>query len=195
MAIFQHRVARNRLLYFMVWGSLLGAFAYLTTQYTLEFQELVGLAVLAILPGRVVSFFWKDFFRGKRLMGYGEWNGATQCFERFLLKIEKSPALKWLMFFSYGLYSFKVEAVALTYAAVCHLHLKEYESAALKLEKALTIDTQYMPAFRSSAMLALLRGSVSQARVYYEKALRHGAPRSVAFDQFRDEIESEFQKG
>lgn len=193
MIRFRHRVARNRALYFIVWGILLGAFAYVTTQYTLRFQELVGLAVVAILPGRIVSFFWKDFFRGKRLMKYGEWAGASHCFEGFLEKVERVPSLKWLMFFSYGLYSFKVEAVALTYDAHCLLHLKDFEAAARKLERALAIDTQYTAAYRASAALAVLRGSLSQAELFYEKALRYGEPRAVPFDEFRHQVESQYK--
>jgi tetratricopeptide (TPR) repeat protein len=192
MIRFRHRVARNRALYFIVWGILLGAFAYVTTQFTLRFQELFVLALAAILPGRIVSFFWKDFFRGKRLMKYGDWAGASRCFERFLEKIEKSPSLKWLMFFSYGLYSFKVEAVALTYDARCRLHLKDYETAAQKLERALTIDTQYTAAYRTSAALAILRGSSSQAESFYEKAVQCGEPRAVPFEEFRRQIEAEY---
>ncbi|MBX7150076.1 hypothetical protein K1X84_00450 [bacterium] len=189
--MFQHRVARNRVLYFIIWLVLLSAFAYLVTNYQLEFYQLLFLAVIFLLPGRLVKYFWRDFFRGKKQLIRGKYDRSIELFNSFLQKIQTVPLLKWLMFFSSGLYSFKVEAVALTYLAIAYLHKKELDSTENHLKRALTIDTKYTLAFKYYAVLALFRGDEIQSRHYLNEALRHGLPKT-SFDEFRQSIQKEF---
>ncbi len=191
IAMFPNRVARNRVLYFLVWGFLLAGFAYLLTNYSLNFHQLIVLALVAVLPSRIVAHFWKDFFYGKRLLRRRMWTGAAICFEHFLKEIESSPWLKWLMFFSYGLYSFKVEAVALTYLAVARLHEKRWEDAAICLSRALEVDTRYAPALYYGAALAALQEQEEEAAVRWARAVEHGFPK-LSIEEFRNRVASEF---
>ncbi|NUM80214.1 hypothetical protein HUU42_05355 [bacterium] len=188
--MFQHRVARNRVLYFIIWLILLSAFAYLVTNYHLEFYQLLLLVVIFLLPGRLVKYFWRDFFRGRKQLVRGKYDRSIELLNNFLQKIQNAPSLKWLMFFSSGLYSFKVEAVALTYLAIAYLHKKELDTAENHLKRALAIDTQYTQAFKYYAALALARGEEIQSRHYLNEALRHGLPK-VSFNEFRQSIQKE----
>jgi len=186
-----NRVLRNRILYFIVWSSLLIGFGFVLSSYELNFQEMVLLAIVAVLPSRLVAHLWKDFFYGKRLMKLEKWDGAVTCFQHFLVQLEKVPSLKWLMFFSYGLYSFKVEAVTRTYLAECYLHLKRLEEAEPHLQQALKIDTQYSYAMLMFATLELLQGRENESRKSLEQAVAHGSPR-MTFEIFRQTTAEDF---
>jgi len=186
-----NRVLRNRILYFIVWSSLLIGFGFVLSNYELNFQEMVLLAIIAVLPSRFVAHLWKDFFYGKRLMRRKEWESAATCFQHFLTQLKKMPSLKWLMFFSYGLYSFKVEAVARTYLAECFLHLKKTDEAESHIRQALQIDTQYSYAMLMSATLDLLREHEDDGRKHLEEAIAHGLPR-MTFETFRQTVAEDY---
>lgn len=189
--MFQHRVARNRVLYFIIWLILLSAFAYLVTNYQLEFYQLLSLAVIFLLPSRLVKYFWRDFFRGRKQLVRGKYDRSIELLNNFLQKIQNAPSLKWLMFFSSGLYSFKVESVAQTYLAIAFLHKKELDVSEDHLKRALAVDTKYTLAFKYYAALALIRGDEILSRHYLNEALRHGLPK-ISFDEFRQSIQKEF---
>lgn len=175
--MFKHRVARNRVLYFMVLSLVLITFAYLMTEFQWELYQLLIIAFIFLIPGRLVQYFWRDFFKGRKSLEKGNFEKAIQRFELFLKDIEESPWIKWLMFFSHGLYSFKVEAVALVYVARCHIHKKELDQAELFLNKALQVDPKYSLAFFYLAVVYELRNDEASSRRYFDLARANGYPK------------------
>ena len=189
--MFKHRVARNRVLYFIVWLAILGSFGYLVTNYQLEFYQLFFVALIFLLPGRIVHYFWRDFFRGRRKLSRQKYDAAIESFYRFLLNVESSPSIKWLMFFSYGLYSFKVEAVTLNYLGVCYLHQKSLELAERSFQKSLEIDAKYVMAYKHLSALAIVRNEMEKAKQYYADARKHGFP-NVKFETFEKTVRDDY---
>ena len=191
--MFKHRVARNRVLYFIVLLLVLVVFAYLMTNFHWELYQLLIIAFVFLIPGRLVQYYWRDFFKGRKNLEQKNFDKAIQRFELFLKDVEESPWIKWLMFFSYGLYSFKVEAVALAYLGKCNIHKNNMDQAELFLNKALQIDTKYPVAFFNLAVIYAIRNNENESHRYFDLAIKNGYPK-VKFEDLssfiRDEITS-----
>jgi len=189
--MFRHRVARNRALYFVVLLLVLAAFAYVMTNFRWELYQLLIIALVFLTPGRLVQYYWRDFFKGRRSLEKKNYDKAIQRFELFLKDVEESPWIKWLMFFSYGLYSFKVEAVALAYLGKCNIHKQNFEQAELCFNKALQKDSKYPVAFFNLAVIYSLRNDDITARRYFDMARSNGYPR-MQFENLSAFIRDEF---
>lgn len=189
--MFKHRVARNRALYFLVMSLVLVAFAYLMTNYHWELYQLVLIAIVFLIPGRLVQYYWRDFFKGRKCLQKKNFDEAIQRFSLFLKEVQESPWIKWLMFFSYGLYSFKVEAVAQVYLAKCYIYKKELERAEECLNKALQVDKKYSLAFFNLAVIHLLRNNEAEARNFFDQARGHGYPK-MKFENLHSFIHDEY---
>ena len=189
--MFKHRVARNRVLYFIVLLLVLIAFAYLMTNYHWELYQLLFIAVFFLIPGRLVQYFWRDFFKGRKCLQKRNFDEAIQRFQLFLNEVENSPWIKWLMFFSYGLYSFKVEAVTHGYLAKCYIHKNELEPAEGHLKKALQIDSKYSVAYFQLAIVSYLKKDDVLARSYFDQAREHGYPK-MKYENLGSYIQEEY---
>jgi len=190
--MFKHRVARNRVLYFTVWLILLLLFAYAVTDIKLDFFELLVIAMIFLLPGRIVHYFWRDFFQARKRLNQKRYDEAIAAFYKFIDNVEKKPFLKWLMFFSYGLYSFKVEAVALNYLGVCYLHQKKLELAERSFHKSLEVDSKYIMAYKHLSTAAILCNETGKAKQLYAEAQKHGFPR-IKFETFEKTVRDDYE--
>ncbi|KAB2879328.1 hypothetical protein F9K33_09430 [bacterium] len=189
--MFKHRVARNRVLYFAVLLLVLIAFAYLITNFHWELYQLLIIALVFLVPGRLVQYYWRDFFKGRKNLEKKNYDKAIQRFELFLKDVEESPWIKWLMFFSYGLYSFKVEAVALAYLGKCNIYKRNLEQAEQFLNRALQTDSKYPVAFFNLSVIYVLRNDEITARRYFDAAREHGYPK-MKFENLNAFIRDEF---
>ena len=190
---FKHRVARNRFLYFCVLILILAVFAYLVDLYNWSLFELAIIGIAFLVPGRLVQYFWRDFFAGRKLLEKGSSEEAQRVLAKFLESVREFPWIKWLMFFTYGLYSFKVEAVTLTYLGEAHLRQGHLDKAGLCFDEALRIDSKYSVAMFNLAVLYHLKSNASEARLTFELARQHGYPR-MTFDQFELYVKERYSK-
>lgn len=178
------------MLYFTVLLSILAGFAFVVDR-PWEFYQLVAIAVLFLVPGRIVQFFWKDYFEGKKRLALQDYDGAVASFETFLAQIREKRWLRWLTFFSYGVYSFKIEAVVLTHMAEASLHRKQFDAAREFLHQAVQTDTRYCFAYYYLAVLELLSGNRRDAERNFQQARQHGYPR-LHFDDFVERTHDHF---
>ena len=189
--MFKHRVARNRTIYFAFLFGLLALFGYLITNFHWELYQLLLIALIFLIPGRLVQFFWRDFFAGRKHLDQKESDPAIEHFEKFLNYVHQFPWIQWLVFFSYGLYSFKVEAMTLTYLAQCYAHKSDWNRAEDFLNRAMKIDSQYAMAFYNKAVVAALKNNLEEARGILIQAESHGYPK-ITFEEFLELIHEEY---
>ncbi len=189
--MFKHRVARNRTAYFVFLFCVLALFGYLITNYHWELYQLLVMASLFLIPGRLVQYFWRDFFAGRKCLNKKQVDEAIRHFELFLDHIRTFPSVKWLVFFSYGLYSFRVEAMALTYLGIGHIHKKDFAKAEQCFKKALDIDTKYSVALYHQAVVFLLRQDIVNAGRCLTDAQSYGYPK-ITFEEFMTMVHEEF---
>ncbi len=189
--MFRHRVARNRALYFVFMLLVLIVFSYLMTNFHWELYQLMLIALVFLIPGRLVKYYWRDFFKGRKCLQKGNFDEAIQRFQLFITEVHESPWIKWLMFFSYGLYSFKVEAVAQAYLAKCHVHKNELQQAESCLSKALEVDHKFPIALYTMAVVSALKNDEAASRRYFDLARENGYPK-MKFENLKNAIREEY---
>jgi tetratricopeptide (TPR) repeat protein len=189
--MFKHRVARNRSLYFGFLFCVLALFGYLITNYHWELYELILMALLFLIPGRLVQYFWRDFFAGRKCLNHENPDEAIPYFEKFLDYVKKSPWVKWLVFFSYGVYSLRVEAMAQTYLGICYIRKKDFARAHALFQMALDIDTKYSIALYHKAIVFALEHDEANARHFLNEAAFNGYPK-ITFEEFLTLVQEQF---
>lgn len=99
-----------------------------------------GVALVLLLPGRLLGHFWRPFFRGRRALGRGHTAVAVSQFTSFLARLEARPWLRHLVWLAWPGYSTDPAAMAWTNLGVAHLQAGQTESARAALERAAQLD-------------------------------------------------------
>jgi tetratricopeptide (TPR) repeat protein len=150
------RAARYKALYLLGLMGLLACIAAVPFEW--RGAVVVGVAAALFLSARVVRFAWRDFYRGRRLQGLGEWQHATKAFQRFLGLIRRQRRLAWLVWLTVPAHTRDVEAMTLNNLGVCRLMLSELWEAEQYFLAARARDASYaLPPF-NLANVAYLRG-------------------------------------
>ena len=106
-----NRTTRYKTLYLMaVLVLAAGVVAIMSTTgaYALT---LVFASVVLLVPGRIQGYFWRDFFRGRRLLGRGNAQDAIPYFMGFLDELVARPWLKRLIWLSWGMHTRDIEVM------------------------------------------------------------------------------------
>jgi tetratricopeptide (TPR) repeat protein len=135
---------------------------------------LIAFVLLMLLPGRVQGYFYRDFFRGRRLFAQGRFADAIPHFERFLADVRARPWLKRLLWLQLGIYTTDVEVMTLNNLGGAHVQLGELDAGERYLEEALRMDPRYAMAFYNLSMIAALRGDTAGAERLAGEAERLG---------------------
>ncbi|HEX8317522.1 tetratricopeptide repeat protein [Longimicrobium sp.] len=134
-------------------------------------------ALLTILPGRLQGVFYRDFFRGRRLLAAGKPEEAIPEFERFLETIRDRPGLKKLVWLQWAVYSPDVEVMTLNNLGTAQYHLGELDVAEGYLREALRLDPVYPIAYYNLALIAAERDDDAKAERLLGEAHRLGYTR------------------
>jgi tetratricopeptide (TPR) repeat protein len=100
----------------------------------------VGLALLLLVPGRILGHCWRAFFRGRRALDSGQPDAAVGHFNTFLATLEARPWLRRLVWLGWPGYSADPAAMTWTNLGAAHLRAGRSESARAALERAVQID-------------------------------------------------------
>ncbi len=125
-------------------------------------------------------------------MAQARFTEAIDLYRDFLSRIKGHPWLKWLVFFTYGVYTFRIEATVHTEIAAAHLHMGDLDEAGSQLHIALEYDSRYAVAFYYLAVLEALKPNVAGAEQHFTKALQNGYPK-VTFQEFLELVHEEFK--
>jgi len=173
------RTWRNKLLYLLVVMLLAGGSMYLLAVTRQPVSVWVLLALAFLLPGRIQGYFWRDFFRGRRLLGTSDFPKAEEHFESFLAQIARKPWLKRLIWLSWGMYTRDTEAMTLNNLGACKLESGSLEEAEKFFRKAVSLDPQFAIPYFNLALLAQLRGDAPATNELTEKARSLGYTQST----------------
>ena len=89
-----NRTLGYKLLYIASVILLIGIAGCSILYFNLSTGGILLLALLFLIPGRIAGFFWRDFYRGRKLASMGAWEDAIVYFERFLAEVRRQPWLK-----------------------------------------------------------------------------------------------------
>lgn len=131
-------------------------------------------ALLTVLPGRLQGVFYRDFFRGRRLLAAGNPEEAIPEFERFLETIRARPVLKKLVWLQWTVYSPDMEVMTLNNLGASHYHMSEMDVAEGYLREALRQDPVYPVAYYNLALIAAARDDDAEAERLLGEAHRLG---------------------
>lgn len=157
-------------------AALVVAAVYLAIVYITDFSMIAALvaAALLLLPSRIQSHRWRDFYRGRRLLGRGEWDAAAAHFERFLGQVRRDPARKRLISMQWGAYTLDIEAMALNNLGVAQLGAGRHVEARKAFREALAVDAKYAVPYFNLARIAAELGELPEARRLLAEAERLG---------------------
>jgi tetratricopeptide (TPR) repeat protein len=171
------RVARFRLGWFAAAAILVVALALLLPRDGGP-MALFAVAVVLLLPGRIMRTFYRDMLAGRRLMAQGKYEKSAEFSRRFLETIRERPGLKRVMWLSWPGKTADAEAMVLNNLAAAEIELGEWDAASGHLADAIEIDPEYSVPRVNLALLAAIRGDREQAERLLAQATSLGYARS-----------------
>lgn len=168
-----NRTARLKLAYPVALGvALTGSVALMTVGSGA--WGLLAAGVLLLAPGRIQGAAFRDFFRGRRLFNEGRFEECIPCFERFLARIRRRPALKRLVWLQWTVYSTDIEAMTLNNLGGAYVQLGDADTGERYLHEALRVDPVYPMPYYNLHLIALARGDEAEAERLLAEAHRLG---------------------
>ena len=137
-------------------------------------MSLIAFALILMIPGRLQGHFYRDLFRGRRLLAEGKLEASLEHSERFLATVRRRPGLKPLLWLGWSVYTPDVEAMTLNNIGAACLSLGRLEAATKAFEEALRIDPQYPIPFFNLAVVRQVQGDSAEAARLQEKASKLG---------------------
>lgn len=131
-------------------------------------------ALLFLVPGRIQGIFFRDLFRGRRLLAEGDVAQSIAASQQFLAQVRNRPWQKNLIWLAGTLYTTDVEAMALNNIGTAHLHSGEFEQAQRCFREALALDGQYPLPLHNLAVIAEIALDREQARELFAAARDRG---------------------
>lgn len=135
---------------------------------------LLTAAALLLVPGRIQGAAYRDFFRGRRLFAQGRFAESIPCFERFLDRVRRRPALRHLVWLQWTAYSTSIEAMTLNNLGGAHIHTGDAEAGERYLREALRVDPDYPMPYYNLYVIATARGEHDEAERLLAEAHRLG---------------------
>jgi tetratricopeptide (TPR) repeat protein len=137
--------------------------------YFRESPTAVVVAVcLLLVPGRVQGHYWREFFRGRRLLDEDRPQDAIEHFRHFLADLERRPWLRNLMWLSWAFYTPSIEVMTRTNVGVALLKLGELDAAESESRAASQLDPEAPLPWNNLAIVHQMRGDTEAA----EEAVR-----------------------
>lgn len=130
--------------------------------------------ILLLIPGRLSGFFWRDFYRGRKLLSMREWEKSLGYFERFLADLKKRPWLKHLIWLNWGIYTRSVEVMTHNNMGVAQLNLGKLAEAEQHFCLAGEIDNEAPLPCYNLALLAQIKGDTEKAGSLLKKSQELG---------------------
>jgi tetratricopeptide (TPR) repeat protein len=142
-------------------------------------------SLLLLVPGRVQGVFWREFFRGRRLLADNDPQGAIAHFERFLSEVRDRPWLKRLIWLSWGTYTRDIEVMTLTNLGAAYLALGDFGAARRSFDQGRELDFLSPLPYFNLALLEQVQGNPEQSTRLFERARDLGFTGATSDQLFR----------
>ena len=169
-----NRSLRYKILFIVYVVVLLGIAGLCILYFKLSTGGILLLALLFLIPGRIAGFFWRDFYRGRKLASMGAWEDAIGYFERFLADVKSRPWLKHMIWFAWGTYTRDIEVMTQNNLGAMQLNLGRLDEAEPHFRAAGELDPEAPLPRYNLAMLEQMRGNTEQAKSLLNEVQRLG---------------------
>jgi tetratricopeptide (TPR) repeat protein len=138
--------------------------------------------LLLLVPGRFQGMFFRNLFRGRRLLDSGHPKEALPHLQAFLAQLKESPWKKKLIWLAWSVYTPDADAMAWNNIGAAHTNLGNWEEAKAAFGKALAIDEKYPLPHLNLARIAIVQGDGANAEHHLDSAKKLGY-RATSIDQ------------
>ncbi|MEO3428811.1 hypothetical protein AAFN88_08145 [Pelagibius sp. CAU 1746] len=131
-------------------------------------------ALLFFIPGRISSTFLKDLYLSRRQLNSERYAEAIEAGERFLATVKSQPWRRKLIYLTWSLYTWNVEAMARNNIGAASMMMGNFERARQELQAALALDDGYALAYANLAAIEAAVGQHQESERLAQLARRHG---------------------
>lgn len=139
---------------------------------------LLVMGVALLVRGRVQGYFYRDLFRGRRLLGERRFAESISYNERFLSTVRRKPWLKQLFWLGWSIYTPNAEAMALNNLGAAHLELGHFDQATSMFSDALARDPEFPMPYYNLALMHEVLGDHGRAEPLLREASERGYKRT-----------------
>jgi tetratricopeptide (TPR) repeat protein len=177
------RTARRKVGYFtfVIGGAILALWTI--WYFGLTIPETILLALLLLIPGRILGFFWRDLLRGLRLLREKRYEESARHSQAFLDEFKRRPWIRHFIWLGWGTYSRDPEAMALNNLGAAELMLSRLDEAHTHLEASIQADDENPLPWFNLARWALSTGAGhEEVARYLAEARKRGLSQDI-FDK------------
>lgn len=168
------RAASYLLLVAAVLTVTLAAVHFYLQAYPGNYNVVFLVALLLLIPGRISSAFLKDLYLSRRLLNSERYAEAIEAGERFLETVKSQPWRRKLIYLTWSLYTWNVEAMARNNIGAASMMVGNFERARQELQAALALDDGYALAYANLAAIEAAVGHDEESERLAQLARRHG---------------------
>ncbi|MGH6870260.1 MAG: hypothetical protein ACREHE_02035 [Rhizomicrobium sp.] len=170
-------------LYKGVYFAMLGGGALLAGAILLHFRAspvaLATVILAALIPGRILGFFWRDLLRGLRLLNAKDYAASKFHLERFLEYFRGHRWIRHLIWLGSSTYSRNPEVLALNNLGAAEIGLGQLDLARAHLNAVVALDPLCPLPFYNLGVLAGAQGDMAEQERCFMQAWRLGYRNSV----------------
>lgn len=186
-----NRTTFRKFLYPVLLLALFGGLAALAFSGRISNHALLGIALGLLLLGRIVNYPLRHFYRGLRAFQQQQLEAAEHLFHTFLQDLERRPWIRHLIWWSFGVYTSSLEAMARNNLGAIQLRKGQFEAAQPFLLQAVALDPNYSKPYFNLAVATAGLGLREQSERYFQQAQALGYS-GGSFDQFLTAVQEEY---
>ena len=137
-------------------------------------SRVIVVVLVLLIPGRLQGYFFREFFRGRKLLDERRASEALVHFQQFLSSVRSRRWLKPMVWLSWATYTPDIEAMTVNNIGAAHLELGHFDESETAFREALAIDKQYAIPHFNLAVLHEMRGNNTLAIESVAEANRLG---------------------
>jgi tetratricopeptide (TPR) repeat protein len=153
--------------------ALTGVHLYLTN-FPGDYDTVFIVALIFFIPGRISSAFLKDLYRCRRHFDQQHYEEAIDRGWRFLRTLKAEPWRRKLIYLTWSLYTWNVEAMARNNIGASLMMLGSFEAARRELQAALAVDAGYALPYANLAAMAAAEGDREESARLVAMARHNG---------------------
>jgi ATP-dependent Clp protease adapter protein ClpS len=168
------RTAIYRSVYFGLLAAYVAIALWVVTLFHSAPLAIFTVAGILLIPGRILSFYWRDLLQGLRLLNEGKYAQSKARSESFLLQLQAKPWIRRLIWVSGSRYSRNPEVWVLNNLGAAEMRLGEMDSARQHLQRAIELDGECPLPYFNMGSLLVTTGKVSEAEEWFAAAAKRG---------------------
>ena len=168
------RTARYKLTYFATVAGGAVLLLCILAYFRFSLVAFIAVIVVALIPGRILGFFWRDLLRGLRLLNARHYAESKSSSEKFLDSFRERRWIKNLIWLGSSSYSRDPEVLALNNLGAAEIGLGEMDAARKHLDRAIALDGLCPLPFYNLGVLFSRIGDANEATRCFQEARRLG---------------------